>query len=175
MPIPSKGIKREYNIVLDETAEHGEEPRSFQVVSTDHPRDRLPPNISHSAVKPVCEITIDLAKLKITSRQQRSLSGGIVGLSNKLLTKAPLKKRANPIAGAGAGAATGSKETSFDLFLLIGAADLRFEIKPRGEPDILASSEHDQIDVVWAEDDSAMARTSTAVSRRTDDLILKKS
>ncbi|KAK6385009.1 hypothetical protein LTS17_002572 [Exophiala oligosperma] len=189
IPIPSKGIKREYDIVLNENAE--KLPRSFQIVTTDHPRDRLPPNVSHSAVKPVCEITIDLTKLKVTNKPQSTSTFGV--LSNKIKASTPLIKRsisnatsgpAPPISsalgtsggGSGTAAATTTpttKETSFDLFLLVGASDLRFEIKPRGEPDILASSEHDQIDVVWAQDDT-LTRTSTATSR-TDDLLLKRS
>ncbi|KIW21216.1 hypothetical protein PV08_01796 [Exophiala spinifera] len=200
VPIPSKGIKREYDIVLNDNASKML-PRSFQIVTTSHPRDRLPPNISHSAVKPVCDITIDLTKLKITTKQQHSTSGfGARALSNRLKRLRTNSNSAPPAAaaagGGGAGAvppppssppppppppaiasssSSSSKETSFDLFLLIGASDLRFEIKPRGEPDILASSEHDQIDVVWAQDDNTITRTSTAASTRTDDMLLKRS
>lgn len=132
-------------------------PRAFQIVTSDHPRDRLPSNISHSAVKPVCDLSVDLTKLNIVDRQSKG-GGGFLGLGSR--SKAPVK-------------GTGSKETSFDLFLLIGAADLRFEVKPRGEEDTLASSEHDQIDVVWAGDEGA-ARPDVR-SSRTDDLLLRRS
>ena len=44
---------------------------------------------------------------------------------------------------------TAYRIVKFDLLILIGAADLRFQVHPRGETDTLASREHEEIDVVW--------------------------
>jgi hypothetical protein len=207
VPVPSKGTKREYDIVLNEDSE--KVPRAFQIVSCDQDRDRLPPNISHTAVKPVCELKIDLTKLKVVSGRKnagigigagnRTAGGGVGKLAdlfnaltrNKKVDKASTEETATPTSPtvspptppSTTTSATGPKETSFDLFMLIGAADLRFEVKPRGEADTLASSEHDQIDVAWAADGGGATTATRWTADRererdgsgaTQDLLLKR-
>lgn len=50
---------------------------------------------------------------------------------------------------------TAYRIVKFDLLILIGAADLRFQVHPRGETDTLASREHEEIDVVWMKEEEA--------------------
>ena len=144
VPVLAKGMKKEYDLILNDEDE--DIPRSFQVVSCDHPRRNLPKNINHNAVKAVCEVKIDLKKLSIVNQKSFHF--------NKSRSKT-------------------WREARFDLYIIIGAADLRFEVKPRGEEDSLISLEHDQIDVVWAQDDGGpMSRSSTRIST---DIIVKRS
>ena len=51
---------------------------------------------------------------------------------------------------------TAYRIVKFDLLILIGAADLRFQVHPRGETDTLASREHEEIDVVWMKEEEAV-------------------
>ena len=150
MPIPSRGLKKEYDIVL-----HSEDegmPQTFRVVRCDNPRRNLPKNISHTAIKPVCEIKIDVSKLAI-ERTKRRFS----------ISRSKDKQWAE------------TREARFDLWILIGAADLRFEVKPRGEEDSLISLEHDQIDIAWANpQEKELLRIITAPELMRD-VIVKKS
>ena len=69
-----------------------------------------------------------------------------------------------------------TREARFDLWILVGAADLRFELKPRGVEDALISSEHDQIDIAWADPQEKTGEKSQAyeTSEVKSDFIVKK-
>jgi hypothetical protein len=125
--VPSTGMSKTYEWALtDGDDEDQEETWTCHIVSCEHPRAHLPLNISHKEVKSVCKLEVDLEKLSYQIRR-RSL----------------LKKE------------TAYRVVKFDLLILIGAADLRFQVHPRGESDTLASREHEEIDVVWMKDEEA--------------------
>ena len=155
IPVPARGSKKEYDLIL-----HSEEervPQTFQIVSCDNPRKNLPKNINHTSIKRVCEINIDVSKLSVEKRKRRfSISKSVKGKGKEQW-------------------ANEAREARFDLWLLIGAADLRFEVKPRGEEDSLVSLEHEEIDVKWANArDRANGRIVEAVAAKAD-VIVKKS
>jgi hypothetical protein len=139
VPVPSKGIKKTYDIFLN--SEDEALPQTFQIVSCDNPRKNLPRNVSHAAVKSVCDIKIDISKLAVERKRSRTLS-----LSKPSQQTGPTSPTET------------AKVASFDLWVLIGAADLRFEVKPKGEGDMLASLEHDQIDIAWANSKDTQAK-----------------
>ena len=124
--VPSTGMRRTYEWTMtDEDDEDQTSAWSCHIVSCDYPRQHLPPNISHRDVKSVCQINVDLDKLPYMTRRRN-----------------PLKKDTYRL-------------RMFDLLVIIGAADLRFQVHPRGEGDILASDEHEEIDVLWMKDEEA--------------------
>jgi molecular chaperone DnaK (HSP70) len=153
--IPSKGLKKEYDIMLHADEENVQQ--VFQIVSCDNPRKNLPRNINHKAIKPVCELKIDLSKLAIEKRRRKfSIGKAVKGKGREDLSSE-------------------TREAKFDLWLLVGAADLRFEVKPRGEEDSLVSLEHDQIDIAWANPQDKENRSSGQGEAARSDVIVKKS
>ena len=135
---PSSGMRKKYKWALtnneaDNETENGDdndttEPWTCQIVSCENPREYLPSNTSHKAVRSVCNLKVDLHKLAYTNKRKR---------------RSLLRKEAE------------YKVFKFDLLVIIGAADLRFQVHPHGETDTLASTEHEEIEVVWSKEGEA--------------------
>lgn len=137
--VPSTGMSKTYEWALAEGDDEDQEKTwTCHIVCCEYPRAHLPTNISHKHVKSVCKLEVDLEKLSYQIRR-RSL----------------LKRE------------TAYRIVKFDLLILIGAADLRFQVHPRGESDTLASREHEEIDVVWMrEEEAANVATPSSEGRQ---------